>query len=225
MGQEAIFEVKPASVEALTIGTRVCAYWSQKYHHLYPGTISDMDIDPKLDSNYVNVELDDGDNRDIHVESIRYLPPAYPLVVCDPDPLMTTLSRRKRRQSWESGTSDGSRPNKTPRASIDEPLQALQPPTTTPKTSSSSSSHVHSGDLKMRINFSQSKQKKSSANLNSNSGDHRGQQNSSSSASTAAVASSMASSVAAKVVRKSTNNVTLAQRPSISSSSDDEGKC
>ena len=39
-----------------------------------------MDIDPKLDSNYVNVELDDGDNRDIHVESIRYLPPAYPLV-------------------------------------------------------------------------------------------------------------------------------------------------
>jgi hypothetical protein len=222
--QEAIFEVKPASVEALTIGTRVCAYWSQKYHHLYPGTISDMDIDPKLDSNYVNVELDDGDNRDIHVESIRYLPPAYPLVVCDPDPLMTTLSRRKRRQSWESGTSDGSRPNKTPRASIDEPLQ---PPTTTPKTSSSSlsSSHVHSGDLKMRINASQSKQKKSSANLNSNSGDLRGQQNSSSSASTVAVASSMASSVAAKVVRKSTNNATLAQRPSISSSSDDEGKC
>ena len=75
-----IFEVKPASVEALTIGSRVCAYWSQKYHHLYPGTISDMEIDPKLDSNYVNVELDDGDNRDIHVDSIRYLPPKYPLV-------------------------------------------------------------------------------------------------------------------------------------------------
>ena len=134
----------------------------------------------------------------------------YFIAVCDPDPLMTTLSRRKRRQSWESGTSDGSRPNKTPRASIDEPLQ---PPTTIPKTSSSSSSsHVHSGDLKMRINFSQSKQKKSSANLNSNSGD-RGQQNSSS----ASAAASMASSVAAKVVRKSTNNATLAQRPSISS--------
>ena len=75
-----IFEVKPPSVEALTIGTRVCAYWSQKYNHLYPGTISDMDIDPKLDSNFVNVELDDGDNRDIHVNSIRYLPPQYPLV-------------------------------------------------------------------------------------------------------------------------------------------------
>merc|ERR1712223_854510 len=78
--REAIFEVKATSMANLPIGARVCAYWSQKYHHLYPGTISDMDIDPKLDSNYVNVELDDGDNRDIHVESIRYLPPAYPLV-------------------------------------------------------------------------------------------------------------------------------------------------
>ena len=124
-------------------------------------------------------------------------------------------SRRKRRQSWESGTSDGSRPNKTPRASIDEPLQ---PPTTIPKTSSSSSSsHVHSGDLKMRINVSQSKQKKSSSNSNSGDHHHRGQQNSSSSSASLAVPSSVASSVAAKVVRKSTNNATLAQRPSISS--------
>ena len=140
----------------------------------------------------------------------------YFIAVCDPDPLMTTLSRRKRRQSWESGTSDGSRPNKTPRASIDEPLQ---PPTTIPKTSSSlSSSHVHSGDLKMRINVSQSKQKKSSStNSNNLGGDHRGQQNSSSASAAAASSSSMASSVAAKVVRKSTNNATLAQRPSISS--------
>ena len=66
---------------SLVVGTRVCAYWSHKYHHLYPGTISDMEIDPKLDANlYVNVELDDGDNRDIHVDSIRFLPPDYPLV-------------------------------------------------------------------------------------------------------------------------------------------------
>lgn len=75
-----IFEVKPASVNSLRVGARVCAYWSQKYNHLYPGTVSDMDIDPKLDSNYVNVELDDGDNRDIHVNSIRFLPPRYPQV-------------------------------------------------------------------------------------------------------------------------------------------------
>ena len=144
----------------------------------------------------------------------------YFIAVCDPDPLMTIQSsRRKRRQSWESGTSDGSRPNKTPRASIDEPLQ---PPTTTvasTKTSktSSSFSNVHSGDLKMRINVSQSKQKKSSSNSNSGDHHHRGQQNSSSSSASLAVPSSVASSVAAKVVRKSTNNATLAQRPSISS--------
>lgn len=63
------------------MGTRVCAYWSHKYHHLYPGTISDMEIDRKLNAKvYVNIELDDGDNRDIHVESIRFLPPNYPLV-------------------------------------------------------------------------------------------------------------------------------------------------
>ena len=67
-------------MKSLPVGTRVCAYWSQKYNHLYPGAISDMDIDPKLDSNYVNIELDDGDNRDIHVDSIRFLPPDYPLV-------------------------------------------------------------------------------------------------------------------------------------------------
>ena len=68
-------------MQHLVVGTRVCAYWSQKYHHLYPGTISDMEIDPKLNANdYINVELDDGDNRDIHVNSIRFLPSKYPLV-------------------------------------------------------------------------------------------------------------------------------------------------
>ena len=76
-----IFEVKATSMANLPIGTRVCAYWSQKYNHLYPGTISDMEIDRNLNPNdNVNIELDDGDNRDIHVNSIRFLPPNYPLV-------------------------------------------------------------------------------------------------------------------------------------------------
>ena len=76
-----IFEVLVPSAESLSPGTRVCAYWSQKYHHLYPGTVSDsVTIDPKLDSNFVNIELDDGDSRDIHFENIRFLPPDYPLV-------------------------------------------------------------------------------------------------------------------------------------------------
>merc|ERR1711953_1136575 len=75
-----------------------------------------------MGNDYVNVELDDGDNRDIHVNSIRFLPSNYPLVVYDPDPLMSTLSRRKRRQSWESGTSEGSRATQTPRASFDSEI-------------------------------------------------------------------------------------------------------
>ena len=110
---------------------------------------------------------------------------------------MTTLSRRKRRSSWESGTSDGSRATKTPRASIDEPSpssqhhQSLQAP----------KSRVHSGDLKMRINVSQSKQKKASTTTSSSSNGQQPQNSSS-------------VGTAAKVVRKSG---ALAQRPSISS--------
>merc|ERR1719412_2926313 len=109
---------------------------------------------------------------------------------------MSTLSRRKRRQSWESGTSDGSRATKTPRASIDE----MSPPT--PKNN-----HVHAGDLKMRIHVvgnggggtgsSSNKQRKSSGNGQSSGG---------------------VGFSTSKNVRKTS----LAQRPSISSSSDSE---
>jgi hypothetical protein len=163
--REAIFEVKATKMSNLPIGTRVCAYWSQKYHHLYPGTISDMEIDRKLDAKkYVNVELDDGDNRDIDVDSIRFLPTNYPLVVYDPDPLMSVSSRRKRRHSWESGTSEGSRAMKTPRASIDSEISP--PPSMV--ASMPQKNHVHAGDLKMRIHVgnSQSKQRKSSGGGN-----------------------------------------------------------
>lgn len=77
--------------------------------------------------------------------------------VYDPDPLMSvTLSRRKRRQSWESGTSDGSKANKTPRVSIDEPL-----------VQQSKNHHVHAGDLKMRIQVVSNKQRKLSGKSNS----------------------------------------------------------
>ena len=118
--------------------------------------------------------------------------------VYDPDPLMSTLSRRKRRQSWESGTSEGSRATKTPRASFDS---EISPP---PQPLRNNHHHVHAGDLKMRIHVptttssgsftgnlnGPSKQKKSS---------NGGSQNNE------AVASNL------KAVRK------LAQRPSISS--------
>merc|ERR1712018_135877 len=33
--KEVIFEVKPKSRDDIPTGTRVCAYWSEKYHHLF----------------------------------------------------------------------------------------------------------------------------------------------------------------------------------------------
>ena len=109
--KEAIFEVKPGTYCDLPIGTRVCAYWSEKYHHLYPGTVSEGNDDgnsksrnkPSNDKNYINVELDDGDERAIHIKNIRFLPPNYPMVSCDNDPL-ANVSRRRRRQSIENFT-------------------------------------------------------------------------------------------------------------------------
>merc|ERR1712083_592586 len=106
--KEAIFEAKPESTFELPIGTRVCAYWSGKYRHLFPGTIIEDDDEgskrerkKEKDQNYMNIELDDGDERSIHIENIRFLPPDYPLVSCDNDPL-ASVSRRRRRQSIEN---------------------------------------------------------------------------------------------------------------------------
>ena len=60
----------------------MCAYWSEKYYYLFPGTVGDPSLVEKtLAKDHVNVELDDGDNRDIHISNIRYLPIDYPLVV------------------------------------------------------------------------------------------------------------------------------------------------
>jgi len=62
--------------------------------------VSEDNEDPK-DKNYINIELDDGDDRAIHIKNIRYLPPDYPIVSCDNDPL-ASVSRRRRRQSIEN---------------------------------------------------------------------------------------------------------------------------
>lgn len=61
-------------------GTRVCAFWSHKYKHLYAGFIGDPKlVDNKLDpSVYVNIELDDGDSRDIPLKDVRLLPKEFP---------------------------------------------------------------------------------------------------------------------------------------------------
>lgn len=76
-----ILEVPPRSAEELTPGTRICAYWSQQYRCLYPGTVTaPTSPDSELDDKFVNVEFDDGDNGRINIDDIRFLISDYPIV-------------------------------------------------------------------------------------------------------------------------------------------------
>lgn len=104
-----ILDIVPASVRSIPPGTRVCAFWSKKYHHLFPGTVGDPDlIDDKLrDSGYIHVELDDGDSRDIKLDDVRLLPAGYPIVEYgDANPVMTTGKRHAAPGSKRKASSD-----------------------------------------------------------------------------------------------------------------------
>lgn len=74
-----ILEVTPKTVAELPSNTRVCAYWSQQYRCLYPGTVAVSSPDPNGDT-FVAVEFDDGDSGRIAIEDIRFLEPNYPVV-------------------------------------------------------------------------------------------------------------------------------------------------
>ncbi|KAK3920839.1 Protein winged eye [Frankliniella fusca] len=100
--QDTILEVRPPSVESLSIGTRLCAYWSQQTKCLYPGVVvAPLTPDPSLDGDFVTVEFDDGDSGQIRIQDIRLLPPNYPVVEIDPNPLLS-LTKRRRRNSEKS---------------------------------------------------------------------------------------------------------------------------
>ena len=58
-------------------GTRLCAYWSQQYRCLYPGTVCS---ESNPEEKFVSVEFDDGDNGKINKDDIRLLPKNYPIV-------------------------------------------------------------------------------------------------------------------------------------------------
>jgi len=73
---EAVLEIKPKAVTELNNGLRVCAFWSNQMNYLHPGTVAGPDVD----KNYVIIQLDDGDSRDIHIDQVRYLPEDYPFV-------------------------------------------------------------------------------------------------------------------------------------------------
>ncbi|XP_066137467.1 protein winged eye isoform X1 [Euwallacea fornicatus] len=104
--RDAIVEVAPKTTEELTVGTRLCAYWSQQYRCLYPGSAAEPGSpDPQLDGKFVCVEFDDGDSGRIALQDIRLLPPDYPIIEYDPNPLLS-LSKRKRRASTSISTEE-----------------------------------------------------------------------------------------------------------------------
>ncbi|CAG5127812.1 unnamed protein product, partial [Candidula unifasciata] len=97
----AVLDVKPSSVRCLSEGTRVCAFWSQQFSCLYPGTVaksSPMSSGKKI---MVSVEFDDGDNGRIEIDHIRLLPSDFPVVEYEPDPL-ESLPRRKQRSTSDA---------------------------------------------------------------------------------------------------------------------------
>ena len=81
--------VCPSLRSQLSVGTRVCAYWSEKFTCLHPGTIcqpssdddDDDDDDDEDDDDEVlfSVDFDDGDAGKIPLDYIRMLPPNFPL--------------------------------------------------------------------------------------------------------------------------------------------------
>ena len=75
-----VLDVSPPSRKALGSGTRVCAYWSQKFSCLYPGTVSSRRRHKTSGGDdLVSVDFDDGDSGRIPLGYIRMLPPDFPV--------------------------------------------------------------------------------------------------------------------------------------------------
>jgi hypothetical protein len=73
-----LLQVRPRLVRYTPVGTRVCCYWSSQISFLHPGTVTAVAESPQQ---LVTVQLDDGDERVVHVDSVRLLPGDYPPVV------------------------------------------------------------------------------------------------------------------------------------------------
>ena len=82
--------------EKLPVGTRVCAYWSSKYQFMHPGTVVPHEPgSTKHHAKFVNIELDDGDSRELNLENVRLLPHNYPQVVYQEDTVQHSPGKRK----------------------------------------------------------------------------------------------------------------------------------
>jgi len=70
----AVRDVRPSSVSELSMGARVCVYWSSKMSFLHPGLVTGF---PPEDPEYIIVSTDDGDTRDVHLSQVRFLPHTF----------------------------------------------------------------------------------------------------------------------------------------------------
>ena len=71
-----IVEMRPDTVSQLGLGRRICVYWSSQLNYLHPSTV----VGPDNHDEYILVQLDDGDSRDVHIDQVRFLPDNYPIV-------------------------------------------------------------------------------------------------------------------------------------------------
>jgi hypothetical protein len=71
-----ILQIRPRLVRYTPVGTRVCCYWSSQLSYLYPATVTALEPSQQL----LTLQLDDGDERVVHVDSVRLLPADYPRV-------------------------------------------------------------------------------------------------------------------------------------------------
>ncbi|XP_016335737.1 BAH and coiled-coil domain-containing protein 1-like isoform X2 [Sinocyclocheilus anshuiensis] len=104
--QEAVLDVQPDTVEILTAGTRVCAYWSERSRCLYPGYVRKGGPGEEQKEDSIMVEFDDGDRGWISLSNIRLLPPGYQIHCAEPSPvrLVSPSCRRRKTSALEKMT-------------------------------------------------------------------------------------------------------------------------
>ena len=112
--KDCILEVKLRSC-SVPVGSRVCVYWSSKYQYLHPGTVIPRSEQTDKSVKYLNIALDDGDSREIHIDQIRMMPTNFPKVIykdSSPSPRKKNSSRPNSRADTPKSSSLGdSRPS------------------------------------------------------------------------------------------------------------------
>ena len=69
--RDAVLDLKPMGADQLSPGTRVCAFWSQQYRCLYPGTVSKVTLQHSQKSSSTTASSIDNNPFDFHGEEVR----------------------------------------------------------------------------------------------------------------------------------------------------------